>query len=570
MSSERIIQLADLAYIENGIRSIRSDVDDVAAQVQGVGRELSSTRSELAELERLFREFIAADAMAKELQLAETRQVKVRQELETKYGYYAEVRRHATGILQAADISIVRQETIASATEELMLAAPRYWLAPALVALAAWLNDNRPLAAKALAEALRRDDEKTSLFFALISRRASRALATATWMDRYFGMQTPTKLDRQTVVLVDALANGVFGVDVQAKCTARAQSWIEELSERAGFIDEQRNQWNAALCSKTPDLDGAQRYRYLSKHSPTWPALDSTMNRAGLHEVILEHFRRIFEGTIPPSANIQIAVDNLLSKLVSNFDDEELPLRREERLCQLIIDERGNRRTAQEKYTLESAALDEQISFTQLLTNAAMHPETSHASRATQRYATAMSKEWITQAHADITAANRAAEPASIEIQIENWIGHTDDGSNEQALATSLAQHVDGLKAVALAELKLGIMHWAAVIIGGLFILMGLPDFNLLLLGLGAAGVIWFYTQKSNIAKARAGVEEKYAALQVQAREVLRASIAEVVEWRREFIRRDAVAADVAAFLNDLSAQQYVMNPHDNARKFLA
>jgi uncharacterized protein VirK/YbjX len=80
--------------------------------------------------------------------LAETRQVKIRQELDTSYGHYGQVRRIATGILQAADIKIVRQETMQNATEELMLLTPKYWLAPALVALGAWLNDNKDLAQK--------------------------------------------------------------------------------------------------------------------------------------------------------------------------------------------------------------------------------------------------------------------------------------------------------------------------------------------------------------------------------------------------------------------------------------
>jgi len=170
MSTERIIHLADLAFIENSLKTLRSDIGTVSNQVENVGQEVVNTRSELARLEQAFLDFVAADAKAKEVALAETRLVKIRQEIETKFGYYAEVRRHVTGILQAADVSIVRQETVNTATESLMLSAPRYWLAPALVALAAWLADNKPLAEKALAEAIRRDDEKTSLFFALITR----------------------------------------------------------------------------------------------------------------------------------------------------------------------------------------------------------------------------------------------------------------------------------------------------------------------------------------------------------------------------------------------------------------
>lgn len=570
MSTERIIHLADLAFIENGIRKIRGDVDAVSQQVESVGQDVVNTRSELALLEALFREFIAADAMAKELQLAETRQVKIRQELETKYGYYDQVRRTATGILQAADISVVRQETMSSATEELMLSAPRYWLAPALVALSAWLNDNQPLANKALTEALRRDDEKTTLFYALICRRASRAAAAATWMDRYFGMQDPTKLDRQTVVLVDALASGIFGQEVRNKCTERTQAWIQELSQRAGFIEEQRQQWSAGLRSKTPDLGSVQRYSYLGKYSPTWPQLEATLNGAGLNAVLHQHFKNIFDGEILAAPNIEAAVDKLLDKLVKNFDDEELPMRREDRLCQLVIDERGNRNAAQQRYQLESAALDEQISFTQLLTNAAMHPETSHASRATQRYATALSKSWIKDAHADITAMTRASVPLQISLEIEGWQGHTKNGENEAELATSLGAHIDAAEAKALAEVKLGLKHWAAVVIGALFILGGLPGLNLLLLGLGAGCVIWFFVAKSQLAKTKQAIAAKYATVKKQALQIVKAAVAEVVEWRRDFARRDAVAADVTALLDGISAQQFVQPSHDNVRQVMA
>lgn len=48
-----------------------------------------------------------------------------------------------------------------------MISTPGYWLAPCLVALAAWINDQPELAEKAIKEGIKRNDEKTSLFFAL-------------------------------------------------------------------------------------------------------------------------------------------------------------------------------------------------------------------------------------------------------------------------------------------------------------------------------------------------------------------------------------------------------------------
>lgn len=569
MSTERIIHLADLTFIHNSLSNLHNDVGVVSNQVDSVGREVANTRSELSRLEQAFMDFVAADAKAKELALAETRQVKIRQELETKFGYYAEVRRQATGILQAADISVVRQETINAATENLMLSAPRYWLAPALVALAAWLGDNKPLAEKALAEAVRRDDEKTSLFFALITRRAARANGCRVWLDRYFGMQDPTRLDRQSVVLVDALASGVFGTEIRGICAKRLESWIDELSQRVGFVEEQRNQWSDGLRSKIPTTDNAPRYKHLQQYSPTWPQLNQALNGAALQAVVLDHFSGIFDGVIPPSPNLLAAVDDLLDKLVKNFDDEELPLRRDDRLCQLIIDESGDKTVARSRFDLESKALDEQFSFTQLLTNAAMHPETSHASRATQRFAIALSKAWVKDAHQDLSASIRAAVPSQVEITIEDWHGQTKDSENEKQLATSLADHIERRKEEALKSAKLGFQHWAALVFGIGFLLMGISG-GFLFFALGAGCLIWFFMARHGVAKARTQISDDFTKLKGQSLQALKAVMAEVVEWRRDFAKRDAVSTEVVHFLDSISAEQYVLSSHDNVRQVMA
>jgi hypothetical protein len=91
---------------------INHNVNVVSGQVAAVEQQLEITRNDLAQLTQEFREFVRQDALLKNVQLAETRLVKVRQELEQKYGHYEDVRRRAIGILQAVDSSLVRKETI--------------------------------------------------------------------------------------------------------------------------------------------------------------------------------------------------------------------------------------------------------------------------------------------------------------------------------------------------------------------------------------------------------------------------------------------------------------------------
>lgn len=568
MSSERIVQLADLSMILGSLRSLQGDIGTVSGQVESVGQELTHTRSELSRLEQAFSDFVEADLKAKELSLAETRQVKVRQELETTFGYYAVVRRQATGVLQASDIQLVRKETLQSATEELMISAPRYWLAPALVALSAWLGDQRDLATRALAEAVRRDDEKTSLFFALIARRAGRADANRTWLDRYFGLQNPYQLDRQTVVMIDAMANGVFGADVTMHCSKRITAWIDELSQQAGFVEAQRSQWGKALVSKAPNDNHGERYSHLKRLSPTWPALNEALNGVAMHSAVLSHFDAVFKGEIKAAPSVLTAVDDLLSKLVTRFDDEELPLRRQEEMCRFIIEENGDKRAAVKRYELQSSALEEQIDFTQLLTNAAMHPETSHVTRATQRFAIAHSRDWIVDAHADVTAKARMAVPTQIDITIEDWKGSTAQGDNEPELLASLTQSIAVREAAALAEVKLSGLHWAGLVFGVVLVFLAFSS-GLVTFVIGAAALTWVFLAYRQLDKKRAKVKADFARLLEQSTQALRACLAETVELRRDIARRDAVAGEVTALLDSISPEQHILSSHDTVRRVM-
>ena len=105
----------------------------------------------------------------------------------------------------------------------------------------------------------------------------------------------------------------------------------------------------------------------------------------------------IFEQEVSTDS-LKVQLDEILNSLVTDFDDEELPLRREEKFEQFIIDFEGDEQRARQNMVIEQTAFDTHKDFTQLLTDAAMKPESSHASASTQKFAIALSKDWITNA----------------------------------------------------------------------------------------------------------------------------------------------------------------------------
>ena len=98
---------AHLEVVNANVSQALKHIAVVSGQVETVAQQQTATHDRLEGLYAEFQEFIATDARQKERQFAATRVIEVRQELEKRFGHYAEVRRHTTGILQATDVGIV-------------------------------------------------------------------------------------------------------------------------------------------------------------------------------------------------------------------------------------------------------------------------------------------------------------------------------------------------------------------------------------------------------------------------------------------------------------------------------
>ena len=95
-------------------RELRSFEQSTMQSFASVDQKQNILENELKDFYSQFLAFVKADLMQKRLQLAETRVGNLRQDLQIKYGYYAEIRRMANGILQGVDAGIISEETIKS------------------------------------------------------------------------------------------------------------------------------------------------------------------------------------------------------------------------------------------------------------------------------------------------------------------------------------------------------------------------------------------------------------------------------------------------------------------------
>lgn len=567
MSNQQVISYADLSIINSALKSISSDMSGVHSELGTLNFKQDQLESELVKLADAFADFVEADLKHKALQLAETRQGNLKQDLQIKFGYYAEVRRMATGILQGVDTGVVSDDTLKFTTEEVMIKAPGYWLAPALVALASWIRNDKSTNEKALNEALKRDDYKTTLFFMLVMRRLTRNDASLKWLERYFMHQNPHNLDREFIIILEAVTTGVFLPASRQLMMTNVKNWLDQLTQGDTFINEQKSQWVKFFEAMGPLSDG--KYPLLEKFSTNWNALENSLKEAKTHDVLNSHFRGIISSSADFSKGVKVQLDEILSLLVTNFDDEELPLQEQVRFNQLIIQMDGDKAAAQAVMDAEKHIFDEQVDFLQLLTNASFNPELSGATKVIQALAVSISQPWIVEAHDTFTAQSRNKIPQTVELAIDDFKTSTKDGSDENDLVNKQEAFYQNVLDTELGKLS---FPFAGVIIGALVCLLGFWAFSLHVIagivGLGIGGVlIWNVINNHN--KAKKQITENVEERKQKAKEVLRGCIAEIVDYRKEHTTEDSNAEKLRQLLTSITPEDFSSVSKETARNII-
>lgn len=416
----------ELAFNSEKMKKRLEDVELLLAEVSGRTDDIQRMVYELYDQAR--RQHL--------MQMAQTEIVKVRQEREKLYGNYDKVRKTTEGILLATDVGIVRQNTIVTSAEELRLSTPRYWLSSCLVALSAWINNDKQTGDNAIREALKLDDEKTSLFFALVCRRALRGNACNEWMVRYLRGQDPENLDMRCVFVLDAYANGLFGSAGNNSVFTYMNEWVDILSQKSDFEQQQIANWTNVVKSvmQMPDV----RFASIEEYCVNIDVYKTKLLTSHLHGNLFNYLDDIMSVAVD-TALLKDKLDEILKELVTLFDDDERAKVYEEKELEYIIKFQGDEDKAKSAVQLDRRKFEDTKDFTKILSEAAMGTQDMFNSPSTRKLSVAFCKEWIKNAYNDILAKARMTLAMPLKFNIDNWFYfETSDGRNQAEIVSGL------------------------------------------------------------------------------------------------------------------------------------
>ncbi|MFD3913597.1 hypothetical protein [Streptomyces sp. NPDC058603] len=554
-------------------------VGAVSGQVSAVGQAQQETRTELQQLRADFMTFVRQAELTANVQRAETRVGVIQDKVDHEFGHHKVVRRSAVGMLQAFDTGLVSDETVRNVGEQLMIQTPRYWLAPALIALSSWAADDRSLCERAVEEAFRRSPDRTSLFFALVLRRQGRHAGAVRWLRHYLNVQDPAALGREFAVILESISQGAFGAAGRELLRDTLATWRETLLSDEATETAQITRWRAEIDSMRAPSAQADFPR-LAAVSPEWAQLDAVLSSSRAQQAVLDKYTAMMARESAPSDRIEDAVDDILDRLVGEYDNEELPLRRDLAFNHAVIDKNGDLDAAKQAVDVDAASLEETLDYLTVQTTSALNPGAIGASPATQRLSVAACHSWFKRAHASFSRDYRAAIPPDVgayfatthgvgaqTFALPPWSGSFT--TPLETLESSLAAHWDGHARPFIDSLA---FPWRqkALLPGGivLAVLLLFSPFSVGFAFVAAlvVGGVWALILHNRADAARKLQETARQSLERAKQEsigTLRAARAELTDWQSRFQQADAVEAATRAMIASLATAAHASSPYE-------
>jgi len=306
-------QLGRVSGLNERLRRIE---DTVPPALHDLARKQEATQDSLDSLRTMYERDRIVSTAYSELAVAE-------RQWQAKFGRYEEARTMAASIIDVVASRQINRSVILDVTERLAILSPRYWVAQATLAVAAWLDDKPQQHREALDYALALDFEKTSLFMALLLRDQDRDEVLQEWLAAYLSRLTPVSLPHHFQVVIDGATGNALGGGAAPRLVKQVGEWYAEEGARQDIFDAAVSEWKRRLLSLGARYGEDPDFSVLAANEEAWRVLSPRHAASRAIEQAARYFPERFATGAYVSDDVRGDLAVLLSKLARTEDAEE-------------------------------------------------------------------------------------------------------------------------------------------------------------------------------------------------------------------------------------------------------
>lgn len=403
------------------IGSFKSKVDVKIESVDTSTANIKATTEKIYDNVNKFKQDMIQN---EEKQLAHENILRIDQILKEQFGDHDAIRKTVMGVVRDFDINLVRNSTIQEISEELWITSSRYWLSYALIAITAWINDYKEVATNALAECLRRDPVKASLFFCLFNLRFGRNDIAKKWFFEYLKTINPSSVQMESAILLQAYLNGLFGKDKELENQVNnvIRSWVSELNSDPLTAEELVSSYQKYIQVMSPLYQCS--YQVLPQFCSGYDAVkESYQNITKYQKLITDIEEMDVDIQEQNEVNYKSRIDTILINLISNYDAEELDLKNQQMYFNFVIESDGRVEAAQEQYQEYQNVQNASINIGKQMIRWAIYDSPDQTDVHVKKFGLQNTKEWFKEAIENWSVDLQNKFPLDYPLTIDTWRG---------------------------------------------------------------------------------------------------------------------------------------------------
>lgn len=423
---------ADLNTLTENMKVIASNVDDINDQVDDFKEQFNSVKSNIDSLERQIKTFISEVRGNTYVSNAKMELKNYEDELSEEYGQYDVIRNKVSEIVNDLEKGYIEKNKLLTQSEQAHLSNSKYYLVHILVAICAWLKNEKKLARKSINKALDLNDNKTSLLFSVIYFKLNRNNTAIKWLKRYLDNQNPSNMNSDVIGVINILSYYVNDNETEDKLYSYINNWVNK-SKNEEIENKAINKWENFFRSRLNIID-ENEYPYSKLYVRSFNKIKKNLE-------LYYSFNNVYADFLGLINNFDndINEDKILNTLLYDYSDKELELRRNILKNKLIIECHGNMDEVELKYKTYDNFINSNDNFYLDLNDVLL--SRNDVSLNIKRLAVYFVKNNIARGYEKIFN-NDSVLDEEFEIRINEWVGITKDGSNEKELQDSLTDYV--------------------------------------------------------------------------------------------------------------------------------
>ncbi len=544
----------NLSQFAESLGSMNHNIFDVTSKMEDVTKNVLTLEEEIKKVMQEIKSTTIISNAKQSIVISQN-------EWQKKFQHHEQLRRNIISIIEAVNSGLINKSSIENFKEDIIINAPNYWLAPILVAISAWLTDNKELANKALNEALKRDKTKTSLIMSLVYLQVKRYKTSTIWLEYYLNNQNPLELDSLIMVVLNSLNTQAFNYEQQTMVINYIEKWLLELNN-AGEPRSQNIETWLELINSLKIKESVDDYPTIKKHTDDEDKFECQLSNISTKKVIYGFFKSFLEREDSQDYDKDKSLKKLINLLVNEYDGEELSLKKEIYQSNLIIESDGDINLAEEKLQRSQLILQEKKNMYEHLHTTIFKDTFVNASNNTKKMALAFQKESILIAYNQFKDLNPSDPNYVVNYEIYGYNGTIKDGYEEQQEKQNLWNYIKNTyenqkKSFPLFNIKMLIAIILAI--GIAFVIKQ----NLILIAIILFLTLGFCTYELSRAYSAQQNIDKLAKIDYEKRAlILEDLIAEVVDLK-EFLKEEDYDKKIEDLLYGLNYKEYLVNQEE-------